>query len=206
MIITNKLIPVNRYNRPGTKHTPIKIGIHWTGNPGSPAANGAAYQMNVAKGLFPNQPDAWTSSQYVLGWEGEIIHCVPDDEMSYAASGNNAGVIHIEVCIQDSSGRFSDKAIAALGELVRELMSKYKISAENVVRHYDLTGKLCPPYYVDAARWAELRASITSAPKASTLYRVQIGAFSSRENAENYAAEARKKGFQAFVTEVDTNG
>ena len=77
-------------------------------------------------------------------------------------------------------------------------MKKYSISADNVVRHYDLTGKLCPLFYVEDSRWAVLKKSIT----AQKLYRVQIGAFSDKNNAEEYKKKAEAAGFTAFVVEV----
>lgn len=202
MNITDRIIPVNKFNRPGTKCAPKKICVHYTGNAGSSAAAGAAYQLNVAKGVFAAQGQSvWTSSQYIVGLNGEVIRCVPDDEMAYAAANNNRGVIHIEVCHPDKSGEFTAEAIAALGELVRGLMQKYSIPAEKVVRHYDLTGKRCPLYYVDNARWARLKQAVTAEP-AKPLYRVQVGAFSARENAEEYKKKAEAAGFTAFVVEV----
>lgn len=164
MKIIDKTIPKNSYNRPGTKSVPKKICIHYTGNPGSGATNAAAYQMNVAKGYFKSSgPNAWrTSSQYVVGIMGEVIRCVPDSEIAYAAAGNNNGVIHIEVCHTDKTGVFSSAAVKALSELVPYLMKRYNITAAGVVRHYDLTGKHCPLYYVDSARWAKLKAAITA--------------------------------------------
>ena len=47
-------------------------------------------------------------------------------------------------------------------ELVNMLMKKYNIPAENVLRHYDITRKLCPAPYVDAAKWVALRKCLTS--------------------------------------------
>ena len=59
----------------------------------------------------------------------------------------------------------------ALRKLVQYLMSKYKIPANKVLRHYDLTGKRCPAYYADETRWAALHEYIT-APEVNprTLY------------------------------------
>ena len=138
-----------------------------------------------------------------------MIRCVPDDEIAYGASGKNAGTIHIEVCYKSADGRFEEASVKALNELVLYLMARYHIAAKDVVRHYDLTGKHCPAYYVDAARWQELHERITSKPTASApapaekkLYRVQVGAFSSRANAEAYAEKVKAAGFGAFVVEV----
>lgn len=185
MKITEKLIPINNYNRPGTKSTPKRICVHYTGDIGASAENLAAFWRNVAKGVFKSNPTSWTSAQYVVGLDGEIIRIVPDNEIAYAASGQNNSTIHIEVCYKQESGCFEEKTIVALGELVRKLMSDYNIPAEKVLRHYDLTGKLCPAYYVDNARWAALHEKITTEPK-QTLFRLQLGAFSSRKNADAY--------------------
>jgi N-acetylmuramoyl-L-alanine amidase CwlA len=205
MTITDKLIKVNEYNRPGTAQTPAKICVHYTGDPGATAAQLAAFYGNVAAGVFKDKPNSWTSAQYVIGMQGEILRIIPDDEIAYAASGKNNGVIHIEVCHADSTGNFSEESIVALEELVRSLMSKYNISTENVVRHYDLTGKRCPAYYVDSTRWAALHERITTSQTTDgKLYRVQVGAFKNKTNAESYMQSVKKAGFNAFIVEVNT--
>ena len=202
MTITDSLIPRNKYNRPGTKSTPKRICVHYTGDCGATAAQLAKYWQNVAAGVFKDKPWSWTSAQYIVGLNGEVVRCIPDSEIAYAAANQNADTIHIEVCYKRQSGEFEEKSIAALGELVRSLMKKYAIPAGKVVRHYDLTGKLCPAYYVDEARWNALHERITSESKASALYRVQVGAFSSRANAEAYMQKLKKAGFDGFVVQV----
>ena len=202
MKITDKPIPINKYNRPGTKSSPKRICVHYTGDCGASAARLAQFWKNVAAGKFLDKPNSWTSAQYIVGLDGEVIRCVPDGEIAYAAANQNAYTIHIEVCYKQKSGRFEEKSVEALGELVRSLMAKYKIAAGKVVRHYDLTGKYCPAYYVDENRWAALHERITAEPKSAALYRVQVGAFSSKENAENYAAKIKQAGFNAFVVQV----
>ncbi len=201
MTITDKLIPKNKYNRPGKASLPKRICIHYTGSPGSGADRLALYYLNVANGVFKaNSPDVWTSTQYIVGIQGEIIRIIPDNEIAYAAAGKNDGTIHIEVCYPDNSGKFTEKSTAALSELVPSLMEKYSIPAQNVVRHYDLTGKLCPFYYVDNSRWNTLKSQITAAPK-DTLYRVQVGSFSSKSNALEFCNKLKNQGLHAFVIE-----
>ena len=198
MTIIDRIIPEGKYNRPGKASTPKKICVHYTGDVGASADRLALF--------FTANSNAETSSQYVVGMQGELIRCLPDNEQAYAATGNNRNVIHIEVCHPDKSGKFTEKSIAALAELVPFLMKKYGIDANNVVRHYDLTGKHCPMYYVDSARWAELKKRIVSGTTAAgKLYRVQIGAFSVRANAESYLKQACKKGFGGFIAQT-SNG
>ena len=201
MTITDSLIPKNKYNRPGTKSTPKRICVHYTGDCGATAAQLAKYWQNVAAGVFKDKPWSWTSAQYIVGLDGEVIRCIPDSEIAYAAANQNADTIHIEVCYKRQSGEFEESSIVALGELVRSLMKKHAIPAGKVVRHYDLTGKLCPAYYVDENRWAALHERITSESNSSALYRVQVGAFSSRTNAEAYMQKLKKSGFDGFVVQ-----
>lgn len=197
MTIIDKIIPEGKYNRPGKVSTPKKICVHYTGDAGAGAERLALF--------FTANPNAETSSQYVVGMEGELIRCLPDNEQAYAATGNNKNVIHIEVCHPDKSGKFTENSIAALSELVPYLMKNYGIDSNNVVRHYDLTGKHCPMYYVDNTLWAELKQRITAEKSAvSKLYRVQIGAFSIRANAENYLKQAAEKGFSGFIVETSS--
>ena len=202
MTITDILIPVNKYNRPGRKSTPKRICVHYTGDCGAAASRLAQFWKNVAAGMFPDKPESWTSAQYIVGLDGEVIRCIPDNEIAYAAANQNADTIHIEVCYKQKSGRFEEKSIAALEKLVRSLMAKFKIPAAKVLRHYDLTGKLCPAYYVDDNRWAALHERITSDRKSRALYRVQVGAFGSKDNAEAYAAKIKQAGFNAYVVQV----
>ena len=124
----------------------------------------------------------------------------------------NSNSIGIEICSTNSTGKmqdandksysFSDAAVANAAELVKQLMAEYDIPAERVIRHYDVTGKLCPGiigWNADSGsedKWTTFKASLTaSAPK----YYVQVGAFSSRENAENYLAGVKKVYPDAFI-------
>ncbi|MGN0691972.1 MAG: N-acetylmuramoyl-L-alanine amidase, partial [Oscillospiraceae bacterium] len=105
----------------------------------------------------------------------------------------------------DSSYSFSDAAVANAEWIVKKLMSEYGIPAERVVRHYDVTGKLCPGiagWNKDSGsedKWTEFKASLTAnAPK----YYVQVGAFSDRVNAENYLKAVKTVYPDAFIKTV----
>ena len=206
MKITERIIPKNKYNRPGTRSEPGRICVHYTGQAGTDADKLALFYKNVAAGMFPDKPNSWTSTQYIIGMNGKIIRIIPDNEIAYAASGKNNGTLHIEVCYSKAGGEFEEASIEALRELVQYLMKKYGIPAEKVLRHYDLTGKYCPWFYVDENRWAALHEYITAPEvKPKKLYRVQVGAFSSRKNAELYANRVKAAGFGAFIVEEDIN-
>ena len=205
MKIKNSYIPINPYNRPGQASKPARICVHYTGDVGAGADRLALFYSNVAAGMFPDKPQNWTSTQYIVGLNGEVIRIIPDNEVSYAASGKNSGTIHIEVCYKQSSGEFEQASKDALRELVLSLMQKYNISADKVVRHYDLTGKLCPYFYIDNKRWAALREYITTPEhKPATLYRVQVGAFSSKAKANAFLKSLKKAGFDGFITKTSS--
>lgn len=64
----------------------------------------------------------------------------------------NCRAIGIEVV---SAGEdYSGTEITKLAWLVQKLMTKYGIGVSGVIRHYDMTGKLCPAPYVAASKWA----------------------------------------------------
>ena len=128
----------------------------------------------------------------------------------------NSNSIGIEICCENSTGKmqdandksysFSDAAIANAEWLVKKLMAEYNIPADRVVRHYDVTGKPCPGiigWNADSgseAKWQAFKQAISgTAVSAPAKYYVQVGAFSSRENAEKYLAGVKKVYPDAFI-------
>lgn len=167
------IIPVNTYNRPNAKSSCEYIVIHWTADVGASAERLDAYYHNVAAGVFADNPNAWTSANYIIGYDGTQITTIYSGNVSYGVSGWNERIINIEVCIDNANGIFTDKAIAALAELVQRLMRSRNIPPARVVRHYDLTGKLCPKYYaINADAWRELHNIITG--NVPPMYRMVI--------------------------------
>ena len=81
----------------------------------------------------------------MIGLEGEIIQCIPTWEMAYASNDRNADTISIECCHPDENGKFTD-------------------ATDQVIRHYDVTGKICPKYFVeDEDAWVEFRRNVQDA-------------------------------------------
>lgn len=109
--------------------------------------------------------DIYASSQYIVGLDGEVIQCIPDDEVAYHA-GNysmNRKSVGIEVCHPDWNGKFNDKTYKSLIELCVILCKKYNIPVSHIIRHYDVTGKDCPHYYVQNKQaWDQLKKDIAS--------------------------------------------
>ena len=69
--------------------------------------------------------------------------------MAYASNSRNNDTIAIEVCHPDETGKFTDKTYDSLVNLVAWLCGEYNLKKEDIIRHYDVTGKNCPKYYVE---------------------------------------------------------
>ena len=75
----------------------------------------------------------------------------------------NANSIGIEMCChQDAKGNWyiDEATLAAAAELGREIMARYGIPLEHVLRHYDVTGKLCPRPLIGEDKWAAFKARL----------------------------------------------
>ena len=140
-----ELLTVNPYSRPGTALEKVNgIVIHYTANPGATAIANRNY--------FENLKDTHTtkaSSHFVVGLEGEIVQCIPTAEIAYASNDRNSDTISIECCYKNEDGSFEQATYDSVIRLTAWLCEKFGLTSEDVIRHYDVTGKLCPLYYVE---------------------------------------------------------
>ena len=142
--VERQLLPVNEYSRPGEKLTAVNgVVVHYTGNPGTTAEQNRSYFAGLAQ-----SGETYASSNFVIGLEGEILECVPLDEVAYASSQRNYDTLSIEVCHPDDTGEFTQASYDALVKLVQWLVDTYGLERDQILRHYDVTGKECPRYYV----------------------------------------------------------
>ena len=142
--VTQELLPINEYSRPGEKLTAVNgVVVHYTGNPGTTAEQNRSYFAGLAK-----TGETYASSNFVIGLEGEVLECVPLDEVAYASSQRNYDTLSIEVCHPDDTGEFTQASYDALVKLVQWLVDTYGLEQDQILRHYDVTGKECPRYYV----------------------------------------------------------
>lgn len=194
----------------GRSHAIDRIVIHYTATLAS-ARNNAIY--------FSRNERQWSSARYFVDdITDEIYQSVAEGGTAWHA-GNwlmNCHSVGIEVV---SAGEdYSEVEVGKLARLVQTLMKRYGISGGGVIRHYDVTGKICPAPYIAAGRWAALRSRIcrgagsssavaagssgggSSAPSgdvASLTRRVIDGEFSNgearkRRLGSNYAAAQRR--------------
>lgn len=141
--------------------------FHYTGNDGDKAANNAAYfQSNVVK----------ASAHYFVD-DTCVYRSVPDLRVAWAVGGSkypnadatgggtmygkitNTNSLSIELCdtIRNGAYQASEATLENAAALGRELMAKYGIPLSNVYRHFDVTGKHCPSYLINAQKWAEFK-------------------------------------------------
>lgn len=153
-----QLIDIHDMARRGEKLEDLKsIVIHYVGNAGTTAQSNRNYF---------NTDGVDVSSHFVVGLNGEIIQCIPLDEKSSASNHRNRDTISIEVCHPDKSGKFSEASYNALVKLAAWLYNLCELHEEDIIRHYDVTGKLCPLYYVqNQDAWDKLKEDIISAAK-----------------------------------------
>ncbi len=132
------------------KHTTARTGIlledinnivvHYVGNPNTTAKNNRDYF---------DKPTTTVSSHFIVGLQGEVIQCVPIYERSAASNHRNKDTISIETCHPDESGKFNKDTYNSLVKLTAYLCYQFDLSENDVIRHYDVTGKICPKYYVE---------------------------------------------------------
>lgn len=146
----------NENARHGTRLADFRgVVIHYVGNPATTA---------MANRNYFNQPTTEVASHFVVGLDGEVVQCLPLHERSVASNDRNRDTISIEVCHPDESGKFNSATYASVVRLTAWLCDLGRLRADDVIRHYDVTGKECPLYYVrhpDA--WQQLRDDISAA-------------------------------------------
>lgn len=163
--VTKDLLDINEWSRPGEALKKVNgIVLHYVGNPNTTAQANRNYFNSLASGEL----ETYASSHFIVGLEGEVLQCVPLSEIAYASNGRNADTVSIEVCHPDETGEYSPVTRARVVELTAWLCREFRLDAEkDVIRHYDVTGKRCPVYYVDHPEaWEALRSDIAAEMRA----------------------------------------
>ena len=154
------------------------IVIHYTANNGDTASGNASY--------FANNKNLSASAHYFVD-ENTIWQSVKDTDTAWHCGGKsykhsycrNGNSIGIELCSRkDSKGNyyFKDATVKNAAELTKILMAKYNIPATNVIRHYDVTGKICPaPMVNNVSLWNEFKNMISTKAPAVPAVKLETG-------------------------------
>lgn len=165
MQITDMLL-TNKNARPGTMIIPRGLVIHWT-------ANKRAGANAVANRNYFNNPTTVASAHYIVD-DKQIVRCLPENEMGYhvgaksykpdalqkLSSYPNNCTIGIEMCV-NQDGDFREMYQRTL-ELTADILKRYGWGVDKLWRHFDITGKNCPAYFVSddfARRFTGLTAA-----------------------------------------------
>ena len=160
---TQDFLTVNPYSRPGTKREHVRdIVIHYVANPGTSAIQNRNYFEGLKDQSGSKTVSA--SSHYIIGADGTILQCIPLDEVAYGNYPRNEDTVSIECCHPDETGEFTDETYNSLVQLCAWLCMKFQLDAENVIRHYDVTGKICPKYFVENEdAWSNFKEDVQAA-------------------------------------------
>lgn len=164
--VKQEFIRKNIFSRPDVSRRKINnIVLHYVANPGSSAEGNRNYFDSLAD-QDSQKGGTSTSSHFIVGLEGEVIQCIPINEIAYANAPRNEDTLSIEVCHPDDTGKYSDATYESVVRLTAWLCTQLKLKCSDVVRHYDINGKLCPKYYVEhEEEWKQLRKDIDAAMK-----------------------------------------
>ncbi len=190
----NKMLSSNKNHYTGVNRC-IFITIHETGN-----INKGANALNHAKYINNGSSETW---HYTVDDKQVIQHYKDSVQCWHSGDGmgdGNLNSIGVEMCV-NSDGNFN-KTIDNTIELVQYLMNKYNIPIKNVVQHNYWSGKNCPKNIRSGKpiTWNTFINKIKNKPNNDVLYRVQVGAFSKKDNAIKLSNELKKLGYDTFIT------
>lgn len=152
-----QLLTPNSFSRPERPIDVKGIVMHWVEN----AKTSAQFNWNWFE-LRKNGDHGYGSAHFVID-DIEVIQCIPIDEMGYHVGAEsykekaidrfghypNSSLIGIELCHPDWSGKFTDATLWNAVDVVAHLLNYFNLPHSSIVRHYDITGKSCPLYWVE---------------------------------------------------------
>lgn len=140
------------------------IVMHYTANNGDTARNNCDYyhrvgSLQASAHYFVDEHGAMQSVRECdTAWHcGARAYWHPE-----CRNGNSIG---IEMCSRkraDGSYYILPETVANAATLAKDIMQRYGIDTDHVLRHYDVTGKRCPmPWVDDPAQWTAFLAMLT---------------------------------------------
>lgn len=208
------IIRISPNKTPSRNHTIDTITIHcmcaqWS------ADEAALYFSRNSVAAAPN---------YVVGCDGSIGLCVEEKDRSWCSSNrvNDNRAITIEVASDKTAPyKVRPAAYSKLIELVADVCQRNGITELiwsdekdnrvnhkngcNMTVHRDFANKSCPGEYLYALQpdIAKAANEILSGKKTynskNNLYKVQVGAFSNKSNAERMLERLKEAGFEGYI-------
>ncbi|WP_161843730.1 peptidoglycan recognition family protein [Pseudoflavonifractor sp. 524-17] len=198
----SRLCHPENYTR-GRREPITYLVIHYVGALGSAEENAQYYGSRGGIGasahyFVDHSPGAsvWQSVP-----EGHTAwHCGRSDGRYKHPKCRNANSIGIEMCChKDKSGAwyFDPETVDRTVELALDIMERYHIPIQNVLRHYDVTGKVCPaPFVEDARAWLRFKQRLEAGPMTEETVKAIVD-----EETAKRAATERKAPASAWAAE-----
>lgn len=210
MNIVNMIMPTNKYSlKCPYEMNPEGITIHNT-------ANDASAKAEISYMIGNNLQVSF----HVAVDDTQIVTGVPFTRNAWHAGDGangfgNRKTIGIEICYSLSGGERFLKAEKLAAKYIAYLMKQYgwgldRIDDQRIGTHQNRSGKYCPHRSLDmgisriyAMIKEEYIAIIGTSTKSDSLYRVQLGAFKIKENADRKALELKTKGIDTYIIIVN---
>ncbi|MEA4954361.1 MAG: peptidoglycan recognition family protein [Pseudoflavonifractor sp.] len=200
--------PCHPKNDQGKRVQPVAwLVIHYVGALGDAEQNAYYYGNTPGIGasahyFVDHGPDAgiWGSvpESRVAG------HCGRTDGRYKHPSCRNANSIGIEMCCHkraDGTWYFDAATVDRTVELARDIMARYGIDTDHVLRHYDVTGKVCPaPFVQDTAAWEVFKARLDEPGEE------EMKIYNYVKDMPEWAQEAATKAIAAGIIKMDAAG
>lgn len=175
---------------------------HYTANDGD---------TDESNAKFFKTPNRKASAHYFVD-DDSITISVPDTYVAWSVGGSrysnykttggaslykvctNTNSINIELCDTVKNGKYdvTEATLANAIDLTRSLMKKYNIPISNVIRHFDVTGKQCPAYYVNNTVWNSVKNRISGTTSKTTVTESTSTANSSTYSFKDFVKELQK--------------
>lgn len=163
----------NKYSRPQIPLVGVRgITIHWTANPGATDTGHQEYFDGADGGGGRN------ASAHVFADKDSAVLIIPLNEVAYHANekpcripklqatangyvgGANLTTISLEMCVE-KDGTIHPDTISRSVQIVAEWCKTYNLTADDIYRHYDITGKNCPaPFVANPALFTKFKADV----------------------------------------------
>lgn len=132
-----------------------RIVVHYTSTLASARNNAIYFSRNERQGS--------SAHYFVDDITEEIYQSVSEQDTAWHAGNWDMNCRSVGIEVVSAGEDYSEVEIGKLAWLVGVLMQRYGIGPSGVIRHYDVTSKICPAPYIEAGRWAALKARICEA-------------------------------------------
>ena len=185
---------LTNHNRPALKNRNFYslrklkgIIAHWTANPGW-GANAMANRN------YFNTTTRYASAHYIVD-DRTIVQCIPDHEVAFHVGAKkykpigeqmieddltpNYYTIGFEMCV-NTDGDWEKTYVNSV-ELARYLLNKYNFTIQDLYRHYDITGKLCPRMMIEEKDWQKFKQDVNAGLSFQIKHPIKQGVINTRE-------------------------